>query len=103
MRRFAGQGPLSFRDLAVLKAAEFDLLLALIDEALSAPRCPDGTRAARTADGRLLLTLQPPPAGDTELVPIDTPSGRLWSLDYRLEVKDALAASEPRAAAGGAS
>jgi len=103
VRRFAGQGPLSFRELALLKAAEFDLLLALLDEALSAPRCPDGARAARTADGRFLLTLQPPPAGHTELVPIDTPAGRLWCLDYRLEVKDALAASAPRAAAGGAS
>ncbi|HLL52762.1 MAG TPA: TIGR02677 family protein [Myxococcaceae bacterium] len=100
-RRFAGRGLLSIRALATLDAAEFALLLSLIDEALAAPRGADGTRAARTADGRLLVTLVPPPPGETELVPLDTPSGRLWCLDYRLEVTDVLAGASPRAAAGG--
>ncbi len=42
LARFAGRGPLSFADLGSVDTAELDLLLALLDEALSTPREPDG-------------------------------------------------------------
>jgi uncharacterized protein (TIGR02677 family) len=90
MRRFAGRGPLTLSAVATLDAAEFDLLLALIDTALTSPRAPDGSRTGRTSDGRLRITLQPPPNSHT-FVWLDVPSGRLRCLDYRLVVEDLLA------------
>jgi uncharacterized protein (TIGR02677 family) len=90
LARFAGRGPLSFSDLVSLDAAELELLLGLLDETLSAPREADGTRRARTADGRLSVTLKPPAAGEG-LAAVATPLGVLRSLDYRIVVEEAVA------------
>jgi len=72
-------------DLARLDAAELDQLLALLDEALGAPREADGTHRVRTADGRLDLVLRRPP-GDRPWVVLVTPLGRLRCRDYLLEI-----------------
>ncbi|HZA50699.1 MAG TPA: TIGR02677 family protein, partial [Myxococcaceae bacterium] len=90
-RRFAGRGELTVSSLATLDAQEFDVLLALLDEALVAPPGPNGARSTRTSDGRFRITLVPPPAGERTLVHIDVPSGRLQCLDYRIRVEDSLA------------
>jgi uncharacterized protein (TIGR02677 family) len=97
MARFAGRGAVRLSDVAELSPAELDELLALLDEALTAPRAPDGTRRARTADGRLDVVLRPP-AADRAWVTLATPSGRLRCLDYELQVSGAVPA---RAAAEG--
>jgi len=90
--RFAGRGEISMSDLATLDAAEFDLLLALLDQALAAPPArEDGRRSTRSTDGRLVISLRPPPPGATALVRLQAPAGDLHCLDYRLEVEDALA------------
>jgi uncharacterized protein (TIGR02677 family) len=96
MRRFAGHGRLDLRAIERLDSAEFDLLLSLLDQALGAPRGEDGTRRARTADGRLLVVLQPPAPDDVDVVTLGTPRGRLRCRNYRIEVMDAF----PAAAAG---
>ena len=83
--RFAGRGPVRLSDLARLDAAELDQLLALLDEALGAPREADGTHRVRTADGRLDLVLRRPP-GDRPWVVLVTPLGRLRCRDYLLEI-----------------
>ena len=88
LARFAGRGPVSFADLQSVDAAEWELLLALLDEALSAPREPDGTRRARTSDGRLIVALHVPAAGAARAALV-TPGGRLRCLDYRLVVEEA--------------
>lgn len=85
MARFAGRGAVRLSDLAELDASEFDQLLALLDEALTAPRADDGSRRARTVDGRLDVVLRPP-AGGRAWVTLHTPSGRLRCLDYELRV-----------------
>lgn len=88
LARFAGRGPLSLADLVSLDAAELELLLELFDETLSAPREADGTRRARTADGRLSVTLHPPAPGE-DFAAIATPDGRLRCLNYRIVVDEA--------------
>ena len=85
MTRFAGRGPVRLSDLAELDAAEFEQLLALLDEALAAPRAEAGTRQARTVDGALEVVLVPP-AGERRWVSLRTPSGLLRCLDYELRV-----------------
>ncbi len=101
LARFAGRGRLSFADLATLGAAELEVLLALLDEALAAPREPDGTRRGRTGDGRLCVVLAPPADGEADWASLVTPAGRLRCLNYRLVVDEALAAEPPAASAGG--
>lgn len=86
VHRFAGKGPLRFSDIAKLDMAEFDLLLALLDEALNATRSADGTRKTRTADGRLTITLHPSRGADAVLVTLVTPRGRLRCHNYRITV-----------------
>jgi uncharacterized protein (TIGR02677 family) len=88
LARFLGRGPLSLADLGSLEAPELELLLEFLDETLSAPREEDGTRRARTADGRLTVTLHPSAPGDA-LAAIATPGGRLRCLDYRIVVDEA--------------
>jgi hypothetical protein len=83
--RFAGRAP-RLLELAALDGGEFELLLGLLDAALSASRDSDGTRTSRTGDGRLLVALYPP--GDGAFCELTTPAGRLRCLDYRLEVVD---------------
>ncbi len=95
--RFAGRGPLRFSSLAALERPELDQLLAILDEALVAPRAPDGARRARSADGRFDIVLRAP-AGEPAWVVLETPSGRLRCLDYEIEVS---AAARARSAAGG--
>lgn len=84
--RFAGRPDLALSQLAVLELAEFDLLLTLLDTALTAPATPAGTREARTIDGRLQVALQPPPDGAT--CTLETAAGRLVAPDYRVSVTD---------------
>lgn len=76
-------GPVHLSDVATLDPAAFDLLLELLDTALTAPRAPDGTRATTTADGRLRVALRPPADGAT--CRIETPSGALCCPDYAVE------------------
>ncbi len=93
LSRFAGRGPQRLSQVAALDAAEFDLLLALLDEALCAPRDADGARRTRTSDGRLDLALRAPALGeDRPWVTLSTPAGRLRCLDYAVEVAPALPA-----------
>jgi uncharacterized protein (TIGR02677 family) len=95
-----GGGPLRLSDVGELDAGEFDLLLALLDAALTAPRSADGTRATRTADGRLHVSLRPPVG--VARCELPTPWGVLSAPDYEIEVTDlsALAGASGRAAAG---
>jgi uncharacterized protein (TIGR02677 family) len=88
LSRFAGRGALHLSDLPALETAELDQLLALLDEALSARRTADGTRRARTADGRLEIVLRLP-ADDRPWVVLDAPGGRLRCRDYQVEVAPA--------------
>ncbi len=95
--RFVGRGTVRLSDLEALDAAEFDQLLALVDEALCAPRGAAGVRRTRTADGQLEIVLRPP---ETKTwTTLRTPSGRLRCLDYALEVAPA---AQARRASGGA-
>lgn len=89
-RRFVGQGPICFGDLGTLDAAELEVLLSLLDEALTSPRRADGARETRSTDGRWLIRLDPPPSGDADLVEISTARGRLRCANYRLTVADSL-------------
>ncbi len=89
LRRFSGRGQLAVSTLAALNASEFDTLLSLFDVALTAPRQPDGTRAATTSDGRFRMVLRLPAEGAQRYVFVDTPGGRLHCLDYRIELEDA--------------
>ena len=97
LARFVGRGAIRLSDLATLDPAEFDQLLALVDEALCAPRDASGVRRTRTADGRLEIVLRPPEVRAWTV--LSTPAGRLRCLDYALEVAPAAAV---RRAAGGA-
>jgi uncharacterized protein (TIGR02677 family) len=95
LARFSGRGSLHLSEVAALSAEELDQLLALLDEALSARRRTDGTRRARTADGRLEVVLRMP-AEDRPWVLLETPSGRLRCRDYQLEVAPAAGDAEVR-------
>jgi uncharacterized protein (TIGR02677 family) len=97
LSRFAGRGPVRLSQLAALDPAEFDQLLALLDEALCAPREAGGTRRTRSADGQLDIVLRPP-SGERDWVVLATPGGRLRCRDYLLE---AAPTAQRRAAAGG--
>ncbi len=97
LARFAGRGPVRLSQLASLDPAEFDQLLALLDEALCARRETDGARRTRSADGQLDIVLRPPP-GERDWVVLATPQGRLRCKDYLLE---AAPTAQRRAAAGG--
>jgi uncharacterized protein (TIGR02677 family) len=100
LARFEGRGPLRLSALGTLAEAELAQLLALLDEALAGPRAEDGSRRARTADGRLEIHLRRP-AEDAWAV-VETPAGRLRCLDYELEVVAAAPAARVRAAGEGA-
>jgi uncharacterized protein (TIGR02677 family) len=84
LSRFAGRGAQRLSALDALSAGELAQLLALLDEALVAPRDEAGVRRARSADGRHEIVLSPP--GDREWVVLDTAAGRLRCLDYTLVV-----------------
>jgi len=98
LARFAGRGPVHLSDLATLDEAEFDRLLALLDEALAARRDEHGVRRAPSVDGQVEVALHPP-EDPRRWATIRTPSGTLRCLDYELRVT---AASAPRAESGGA-
>lgn len=83
--RFSGLR-LRLSDVATLDGHEFDLLLDLLDTALTAARDADGRRRTRTADGRLEVLLVPPVDGAT--CSLQTPRGRLRGPDYELTVTD---------------
>lgn len=83
-RRFADRGELRLSDLVTLTDVELDVLLALLDEALTSPRRADGTRVTRTADGQLTITLTP--VRPSAWVELETPRGRLRCRDHRIEV-----------------
>ncbi|AKU92734.1 TIGR02677 family protein [Vulgatibacter incomptus] len=82
IRRLSGEFEL--RDVGRLDPAEFDLFLALLDQALAAPKEGDGSQSARTIDGRVRIRLTPPK--DDELVVLEAPGGRLWCRNHHLEV-----------------
>ena len=84
LSRFIGRGRVRLSDLPALDPAELAQLLALLDEALCAPRDGEGARSARTCDGRLLVTLRPAPG--TRWVVLATAAGRLRCRDHELEV-----------------
>ncbi|MBS2028778.1 MAG: TIGR02677 family protein [Deltaproteobacteria bacterium] len=91
LRRFSGRGPLTISGMHALTEPEFEVFLTFIDEALTSPRQPDGSRVARSSDGRFRITLVQPP-GDTLLVRVETPVGHLYCADYRIQVDEASAA-----------
>ena len=95
--RFAGRDEIPLSALGELETNEFDLLLQLLDTALTAPRDGSGARSARTIDGRLEITLHHPESDAT--CTLTTPDGRLQTPDYRVTVTD-LAAPARAAAAG---
>jgi uncharacterized protein (TIGR02677 family) len=84
LSRFAGHGAQRLSAVGALSSGELAQLLALLDEALVAPRDPSGARRARSADGRHEIVLAPPPDG--AWVVLDTAAGRLRCLDYTLQV-----------------
>jgi uncharacterized protein (TIGR02677 family) len=84
LSRFAGRGAQRLSVVGALSAGELAQLLALLDEALVAPRDPFGARRARSADGRHEIVLAPP--ADDAWVLLDTAAGRLRCLDYTLQV-----------------
>jgi uncharacterized protein (TIGR02677 family) len=90
-KRFAGHGAISFREIASLDDLELDVLLSLLDEVLGRPMGQGGIRETRSADGRWLIRLEPPEPGDTELVSLLTPRGRLRCRNYRITVVEAFA------------
>lgn len=96
LSRFAGRGAQRLSAVGALSAGELGQLLALLDEALVAPRDPSGERRARSADGRHEIVLAPPVDG--AWVVLDTAAGRLRCLDYALQV---VPASGRRTAAAG--
>jgi uncharacterized protein (TIGR02677 family) len=83
--RFAGRS-LRLSDIGDLDAGEFDLLLTLLDAALSAPPEAGGLRRTRTADGQLEIALRPPSGGAT--CSLETPGGRLTAPDFAVTVAD---------------
>jgi uncharacterized protein (TIGR02677 family) len=89
LSRFAGRGAQRLSAVGVLSEDELAQLLALLDEALVAPRDPSGARRARSADGRHDIVLTPP--ADEAWVLLDTAAGRLRCLDYALQVVPAAA------------
>ncbi len=97
LARFAGRGPLHLSALAELDEAEFDRLLALLDEALAAPRDEAGVRRTLSVDGQLEVALHPP-EDPSRWATLRTPAGALRCLDYELRVAAAAGAS-PRAEA----
>jgi len=86
-RRFTDRGRFCLSALVSVNAEEFALLLDLLDEALCAPRSEDGSRATRTADGRLEVRLSRREDHE-DFVEIITPTGRLRCRDYWIEVRD---------------
>lgn len=100
--RFSGRGVLTVSTLGQLSTSELEVFLSFIDEALTSPRQADGSRVARSSDGRFRITLVAPPRDERRLVALDAPSGRLYCADYRIQVDEAGAAGVVRAASGGA-
>lgn len=100
LARFAGRGPLGLSELPPLSSAELRLLLGLLDRLLARPAGADGRRVARSRDGRLSLSLDPPAPG--RLARIETPDGRLSLPAWVLTVEDRLAlpAASPAESAG---
>ncbi|HRI50679.1 MAG TPA: TIGR02677 family protein [Pseudomonadota bacterium] len=86
-QRFTAPAPICVSDLGVLEDSELDAFLLILAEGLSAARDRNGTRRARTPDGRYIVTLEPPPDADREMVMIVTPRGRLRCRDYRIRVE----------------
>lgn len=86
LSRFAAHGPLALTELPPLSMDELALLLSLFDQLLAVPPGPDGRRAARSRDGRLLLVLDPAPPG--ALAAIETPAGRLTLPAFTLTVEE---------------
>lgn len=99
LARFEGRGPRRLSALGAIGDAELSQLLALLDEALSAPRGEDGARRARTADGRLEIRLARP--AEEAWVTVESPAGRLRCLDYELEVAAAVGPARRRVAGEG--
>ena len=99
LARFAGRGPLDLSELPVLAPGELRLLLGLLDRLLARPAGADGRRLARSRDGRLALTLDPPAAGRSAR--IETTHGRLTLPAWVLTVEDRLSGAAARLAAAG--
>ncbi len=99
LARFAGRGPLALSDLPQLAPGELRLLLGLLDRLLSRPAGADGRRLARSRDGRLALTLDPPTAGGSAR--IETTHGRLTLPAWVLTVEDRQPVAAVRLAAAG--
>jgi uncharacterized protein (TIGR02677 family) len=99
LARFAGRGPLALSALPLLAPGELRLLLGLLDRLLARPAGADGRRRARSRDGRLVLTLDPPVAGAGAR--IETTHGRLTLPAWVLTVEDRLGEATRRLAAAG--
>ncbi len=85
--RFVGCGPLQLSRLQSLDAAEFDLLLSLLGQALAAQGSPEDVVQRDTADGLFRLHLQP--LGSHTTASIETPLGRFMGRDHLITVSAA--------------
>jgi uncharacterized protein (TIGR02677 family) len=81
--------PVRLSELGHLSPAEFDVLLALLDAAVSTPARPDGVREG-TALGQYTVTLAP--SETASLAVIETDRGRLTAPDFTLSVRARAAA-----------
>nr|WP_242440896.1 TIGR02677 family protein [Streptomyces sp. CB02923] len=80
----ATDGPVCLSSFGTLDPVVFERLLDLLGRALSARPDTDGLRRATTGDGRVEITLSPPPDGRTAV--LHTAKGTLAGPDYVVRV-----------------
>ncbi|MBA9005013.1 TIGR02677 family protein [Thermomonospora cellulosilytica] len=84
-QRLATGGPLQLSAFEELDHDTFRRLLSLLGRALAAPPSGDGTRRAVTTDGRIEVSLGPPP--DDRIAELRTPHGRFQGPDYLVDIR----------------
>jgi uncharacterized protein (TIGR02677 family) len=84
--RLATGARLRLSQLGALDAAEFELFLGLLGDALAAGAAQGGVVEAVSSDGSLLVRLEP--CGDGTTARIDTPAGRFSGPDHFFEVRE---------------
>lgn len=86
-RRLAARGDTTLSQLGPLNAPEFRLFLALLGDALAAQPHPDAPVERFTADGSLIVRLEPL-AHDSRAT-LETELGRFGGRDHRLSIREA--------------
>jgi uncharacterized protein (TIGR02677 family) len=87
-QRLAQGRPLQLSELGTLDAAEFQLFLALLGDALAEQPGPEATVERDSGDGQFRLRLQP--LGAHTQAHIDTPQGRFSGRDHLLTITPSL-------------